>query len=188
MSSFYSEEELKAIGFKSIGKDVLISRKTSIYQPGKMVMGDHVRIDDFCYLSGRIELGNYIHIAPYCALYGGEEGIFFDSFSTVSSRNALYAHSDDYSGDFMTNPTTPEEFRNRIEGRVSIGKHVIVGSGCTVFPGVSIGEGAAVGAMSLINRSLDPWGIYCGIPCRKLKDRSRKLLEYEEKLYKEHNG
>lgn len=37
-NSFYSEEELEQIGFKSIGKNVKISKKTSIYNASKMVI------------------------------------------------------------------------------------------------------------------------------------------------------
>ena len=32
--------------------------------------------------------------------------------------------------------------------------------------------------MSLVNRSAEPWGVYVGIPARRVKERSRKLLEY----------
>ena len=51
MNSFYSKEELKEIGFKKYGENVLISRKTSIYNPEKIIIGNNVRIDDFCILS-----------------------------------------------------------------------------------------------------------------------------------------
>ena len=61
-SSFFSESELKAIGFLKYGKNVLVSRKASIYNPEQMVLGDNIRIDDSCILSGNIKLGSYIHI------------------------------------------------------------------------------------------------------------------------------
>ena len=38
------------------------------------------------------------------------------------------------------------------------------------------------GSMSLINRSTEPWGVYAGIPARRLKERKRDLLELEKKL------
>ena len=46
-TSFYSESELKRLGFKSVGKNVLLSRKSSIYLPEKITIGNNVRIDDF---------------------------------------------------------------------------------------------------------------------------------------------
>ena len=71
-TSFYSECELQEIGFLSVGKNVLISRKCSIYSPEKISIGNNVRIDDFCILSGSIKLNSNIHISAYCALYGAK--------------------------------------------------------------------------------------------------------------------
>lgn len=184
-TSFYTESELSKLGFKSYGKNVKISKKTSIYGADNISIGDNVRIDDFCVLSGNITMGNYIHIAVYCALFGGDEEIEMKDFTCLSSRCAVYSKSDDYSGESLTNPTIPEEYLNVISKRVILNKHVLVGSGTTILPGVEIGEGSSVGSMSLVNRSLDPWGIYAGVPCRFIKDRSKKILELEKRLLSE---
>lgn len=185
MSSFYSEQELAELGIASYGKNVLISRKASLYSPEKMNIGDNVRIDDFCVLSGKITLGNFIHIAAFCALYGGEGGITFDDYSTISSRCAVYALTDDYSGEFMTNPMIPEKYLGTVQSPVYIGKHCIVGTGSTVLPGVRIEEGCSVGAMSLINAGTEAWGIYAGVPAKRIKERSRNLLELCKKFEEE---
>jgi Acetyltransferase (isoleucine patch superfamily) len=184
--SFYTMDELREIGFKSLGdSDIFISRKASIYGTGNITVGNHVRIDDFCLLSGKITIGEYVHIAAYAALFGGSCGIVLKDFSGISSRSAVYAQTDDYSGDYLTNPAVPEQYRNVREGTVTLEKHVLVGSGCTILPDITIGEGTAVGSMSLVNQSLDSWGIYAGIPCRRIKERSRKLLEAEKLLRSE---
>ena len=185
ITSFYSIDELKEIGLKEIGVNVHISRKASIYNPSQIIIGDNVRIDDFCVLSGNVKIGNYVHIAVYSAIFGGEAGVVFGDFSCISSRTAIYAKSDDYSGMSLTNPTVPDKYLGIISQRVTLGKHVLIGSGSTVLPGVDIGEGTSVGAMSLVNHSLDEWGIYAGIPCRYIKERSKHLLELEEELMNE---
>ena len=182
MNSYYSVDELVSLGFKSIGEDVKISRKSSIYSPEKMIIGNHVRIDDFCILSGTIKLGDYIHIAAACLLFGGEDGIELEDFCGISSRCAMYAESDDYSGLWMSNPTVPEKYRKVQGGGILMRKHSIIGSGCTVFPGVVIGTGCSIGSMSLVNQSIDAWGIYVGIPCRRIKERNQTLLELEKEL------
>ena len=184
-TSFYSPEELAQIGLKSYGKNVQLSRKASIYSASHISIGDNVRIDDFCILSGKIDLGNHVHIAAYAALFGGKTGIQVDDFSGISSRCAVYAESDDYSGNYLTNPTIPEKYLNIISGKVRLEKHTLIGTGSTILPGVTIGEGTAVGSMSLINKSLDKWGIYVGIPCKYMKARSKKLLTDEANLLKE---
>lgn len=179
MTSFYSREELLEIGFASLGEDVLLSRKSSIYGAGQIRIGSHVRIDDFSVLSGRIDIGNYVHIAVAVDMFGGQAGIEMQDFSTLSSRTAVYAISDDYSGASMTNPMIPEDYKNIIESRVTIGRHVIVATGCTILPGVSLGEGCAVGAMSLIRKDTEPWTIVAGIPARVIRARSKELLKLE---------
>ncbi len=179
--SFYTMEELQVLGFKSIGgEDILISRKASIYGAENIVIADHIRIDDFCILSGTITLGEYIHISAYTALYGGDYGIILKDFTTVSSRCAIYAITDDYSGEAMTNPMVSEQYRHVLGGTVILEKHALVGSGCTILPKVTIHEGTAVGSMSLVNKSLDSWGIYAGIPCKRIKERSKSLLKMEQ--------
>lgn len=182
MDSFYSREELEKIGFNSIGTNVLISKKASLYGVEQMKIGNNVRIDDFCILSGKISLGNYIHIAAYSGLFGGNAGIEMKDFSGLSSRCVIYAESDDYSGNSLTNPMVPSKFRTISGGKVILGKHVIIGTGTSVMPGVEIGNGVSVGSMSLVNKSLSDWGIYVGIPCKRIKDRSRNVLELEKEV------
>lgn len=182
-TSFYTMEELQKIGFKLLGKeDVLISRKASIYGAENIEIANHVRVDDFCILSGKIIFGEYIHISAYTALYGGDYGIILKDFTTISSRCAVYALTDDYSGEGMANPMIPEQYRNVFGGTVTLEKHTLIGSGCTVLPGITIHEGTAVGSMSLVNKSLDSWGIYVGIPCKRIKERSKKLLDVEQEF------
>ena len=188
MASFYTVEELEQIGFSKIGTNVLISRKASIYGAEEMVIGNNVLIDDFCILSGKITIGDFVHIAAYSALFGGSEGIELKDFSGLSSRCVIYASSDDYSGNSLTNPTIPDKYTNVTNQKVILEKHVIIGTGSIIMPGVIIGEGSAIGSMSLVNKSVQPWGMYIGIPCKKVKDRSKTLLDIEKEFIKSLKG
>lgn len=179
--AFYTEEELKKIGFKKIGKNVKISKLVSIYTPENIEIGDNVRIDDFCFLAGNIKLGNYIHIGGYTALYG-KYGIEMDEFSGLSSRCLLFTTSDDYSGNSLTNPTIPSKYKNMNFGKIKIGKHSIIGAGTIILPNVTIEEGVSVGANSLVKKSLKSWGIYFGNPVKYLKKRSKNLLKLEQEF------
>ena len=75
--AFLSVDQLEQMGFKSLGKDVLISDKASIYNPEQMMVGDYSRIDDFCVVSGRVAIGRNVHIAVFCNVAGGSEGVVF---------------------------------------------------------------------------------------------------------------
>lgn len=184
-TSYYSLEELNTLGFQSIGEHVLVSRKASIYGAEKMNLGNHVRIDDFCILSGRIKLGDYVHIGAYTGLFAGDAGIEMHDFSSTSSRCVIYAESDDYSGESLTNPITPDQYKECEKGTVIVGRHTILGTGTSLLPGVIIGEGTAVGAMSLVTKPLEPWGIYVGIPCKRIGERKKTLLEKEKRFLSE---
>ena len=87
----------------------------------------------------------------------------------------------------MTNPTIPVKYKNVSGGSVILEKHVIIGTGTSIMPNVIIGEGSAVGSMSLVNHSLDSWGIYAGIPCRRMKERKKELLllEHDFQMHEE---
>lgn len=181
---FYTREELNKIGIKSIGENVLISDKCSIYSPEKISIGNNVRIDDFCILSGDIKIGNHVHIAAFGAYYGAA-GIQIDDFSTTSSRVTIYSQSDDYSGESMSNPMIPDKYKKVEYGKVIIEKHCIIGSGTVILPGVILKEGSAVGALSLIKKSTEEWTIYAGAPAKKLKNREKKILKLEKELAEE---
>lgn len=182
---YLSRDDLLAMGFKALGKNVKISDKASIYDAGLMEVGDNSRIDDYCVLSGRIKIGKYVHIAPLCLLAGGEEGISMDDFSGLAYQVKIFSQSDDYSGATLTNPTVPAAYKKEVKKAISLGRHVIVGAGSMVFPGVTIAEGCSIGAMTLLNKSTQPWGIYLGNPARRIKERKRDLLELEKKFLEE---
>lgn len=182
MFAILSEEELMRIGFKSIGTNVSISKKASFYSPEKISIGDNVRIDDFCVLSGNICIKNYVHIAVFSALFGGEKGIKINDFCNISSRVSIYALSDDYSGESMTSPLIPDIYKNVFQKEVTLEKHVIIGANSVVLPGAYLAEGSSFGAFSLINSEIEEWSINVGIPCKKIKNRSRNVLEIEKKF------
>lgn len=174
-TSYYTEEELKGLGLKSYGKNVYISRHAQFYGASRISLGDNIRIDDFCIFCGDITIGSNIHIAPYCVLYG-EYGIEMGDYSGLSARVAIYSAIDDFSGEHAVGPMVDDSCRGLQSGKVVIGKYVQVGVGSSVFPGVTIAEGSAIGAMSLVKYNLPAWGIYAGVPVKKIKDRSDKLL------------
>jgi len=177
-----TREQLDAMGFAHIGKDVCISDKASFYNCANIHIGDYSRIDDFCVLSagrGGIHIGRNVHIAVFCSLLGQGKIELLD-FAGLSSRVSLYSSSDDYSGKSMTNPTVPAEFTNVVHGDIQVGRHVIIGAGTIVLPGITIGEGSAIGALSLVTKHCDTFSIYSGSPAKRIKSRRRDLLDIEK--------
>jgi acetyltransferase-like isoleucine patch superfamily enzyme len=137
------------------------------------------RIDDFCVLSGRGDIGRNVHIAVFCNVAGGSEGITFEDFSGLTYGCHVFSQSDDYTNRTLTNPTVPAEFKRETKRAVRLGRHCIVGTGSLILPGVHLGEGCSVGAMSMVTKSTEPWGVYFGIPARRIKERKQDLLALE---------
>jgi acetyltransferase-like isoleucine patch superfamily enzyme len=176
---YLTQTALEAMGFASLGRNVKISDKASIYGAGEMRIGDNSRIDDFCVVSGSVEMGRNVHVSPFCLLAGGTPGITLEDFTGLAYRVLVIAQSDDYSGATMTNPTVPGRYKAETRAPVRIGRHAIIGAGSIIVPGVVLAEGTAIGAGSLVLSSTEPWSIFAGTPARKLKDRRRDLLDLE---------
>lgn len=179
-----SREAIANMGFSAVGENVMISDRASFYNCAAISMGSNVRIDDFCVLaagSGGIYLGDYVHVAVGSTLIGSGK-ITMADFSGLSSRVSVYSSSDDYSGASMTNPTIPQEYTGVGHADVFLGKHVIVGSGSVILPGVTLEEGVAVGALSLVHKRCEAFGIYVGNPARRIKERKRNLLDMEQRF------
>jgi acetyltransferase-like isoleucine patch superfamily enzyme len=182
--AYYTDEQLKELGFKYIGKNVKISSMASIYNHEQIEIGDNSRIDDFCIVSGKIKIGKNVHITPACLVAGGEKGIIFEDFTTIAYGVKIFTQSDDYSGKTMCNSTVPKEYKKEIFKEVLLKKYVIIGAGSIIMPGVVLEEGCSIGAMSLVIKSTEPWGIYIGTPVKRLKNREKKLLELTKKYLK----
>ena len=170
-----------------IGKDVTIHPSAKIIHPERITMGDSVIVDDFVLIyAGKIcTIGSFVHIGASSSIGGGGE-LVMDDFSGLSMGVRVYTGNEDFSGESFTNPTVPDSYRKPIRSSVRIGKFAVLGANSVVLPGVTIGEGAVVGACSLVVRDCKPWTVYLGNPARPVRPRpSEKLLEMERQLREE---
>lgn len=174
--------DIKAL--KRIGKNVIIAKTARIRYPELVEIGDNVIIDDFTYISTALKIENYVHISAGCKLIGGRKcTVEFGSFSTLAPNAVLAAGSDDYHAGLAT-PLIDLEFKGNVQyGNIQIGKHCIVGAGSVILPGVTLGEGSTLGALSLAKESMDAWWLYAGVPAKAIKRREQtEILELERKF------
>lgn len=182
---YWTETDLVKFGFCKVGVNVKVAKNCTIVGLGNISFGNNVRIDGPTVISassGHVRIGDFVHVGGFCFL-AGAGGIDMDDFSGLSQGVRIYSASDDYSGNSLTNPTVPREYLNVRVAPVKLGRHVIIGSGSTILPGCSIGDGSSVGANSLVNKSLGEWGVYFGAPAKRIKNRSKNLLALESDLY-----
>jgi galactoside O-acetyltransferase len=181
---YYTSLELRSFGFARVGEHCNVARNCTIIGLENITLGDHVRIDGFTSLiapKGRIRIGSHVHIASGCML-GARGGIDIGDFASLSQGVRIFTAIDDFSGKRLSNSTVPEDLLGVQSAPVKIGRYVPIGSGSIVLPGVEIGEGAAVGAMSLVLRSLPEWRICSGNPAKPAGERARDLLALEAAL------
>ena len=169
---------------KSCGRGVIIGLAVRICYPELVEIGDNVIIDDFTYISTALRLASHVHIASGCKIIGGRSAfVEMGEYSTLAPNVVLAAGSDDYLGGIAT-PMVPLEAKGDYEvGRITIGRHSIVGANSVVLPNVQFAEGACLGALSLAKKNLEPWTLYAGIPAKPIRPRNRdKILQLESRL------
>jgi galactoside O-acetyltransferase len=187
-TSFYSKKELKQFKFQSIGKNVLIKKNVGMFFIENISIGSNVRIDDNVIIvaskkGSAVKIGNYVHIASNCYL-AGSDGIEVMDFTTLAPGVLIFSGSDDYSGKKLTNPMVGNPYVGGKSGKVTLCKYVIIGAGSVVLPDITIKQGSSVGALSLVNKDLNPWGVYAGIPVKKIKNRHKDILKIGKKFLK----
>lgn len=130
-----------------IGDHAMIGRfSTLVAKGGKIVLHNGVNVGSYCRIGtqSRVEIGESTLIAAFCYIGPGN-----------------HQHGDD------GRPLIEQPME--IRGGVKIGKHVWIGTGCTILDGVSIGDGAVVGAHSLVREDVPAHAVVAGTPARIIK-------------------
>jgi len=153
---------------------------TKIVVVENIQFGKNIIIDDFAfvYARGRIKIGNHVHIACFASITGGAD-LEIGDFSAISQGARVLTATDDFKDWGFGNSTVPEEHRNATRAPVSIGRFCIIGANSVVLPGVAIGEGATVGAGTVVTKNLQPWGVYLGNQRIRERDKDGVLKNFE---------
>ncbi|HUN78370.1 MAG TPA: acyltransferase [Solirubrobacteraceae bacterium] len=190
-AGFLSRDALHGLGLRAVGNDVSIDATALLYGADRISLGSHVRIDAGAVLSageGGIAIGDHVHISVRVFITGAAK-IEVRSFAGVSAGTAIFSSNDDYRGGWLTGPTVPDDLRNVTSEPVVIDEHAIVGAGCVVLPGVTIGQGAAVGALTCVRRDVAPFAVVAGPHGEVIGERNRlRLLELERELREREGG
>lgn len=158
---------------RSCGENVRIFPLAKIAFPHVVDIGNHSKIRDFAFIfAGEgVTIGEYTDIQPHTVIWGGGETIIGSRVSTGPGTVFLsqtYSHAP---GLKMVDGLSEGETAI-IGGKLVVGDDVYIGARCTIMP-VTIGEGAVIGAGSMVTKDCDPWGIYVGNPARKVAERQR---------------
>ncbi|HTI11067.1 MAG TPA: hypothetical protein VL832_20995 [Puia sp.] len=185
MQGYFSADELLEFNFAKLGRNIRISRTTTIYNCQHVEIGDNVRIDNFCTiaLSGQAKLiiDDYVHISAYNFINGAAD-LHIQSFTTTAPYVGIFTSTDDYSGSYLTGGVVPRELIGTVSKAVVIHKHCIIGTASTIMPGVNLQEGTAVAAHSFVKHSSERLAILGGVPAREIGKRKADFLALEKKI------
>jgi len=186
-AAYLSRESLERLGFAAVGEDVLIHPSCVLVGCERMRIGSHVRIDPFCVItmSADLVIGDRVHVSAHASLLGGG-GIVIGDFACVSHGARVLSSSGDFSNGRINGPMLPPHHRHAITARIDIGRHAVLGTNSVILPGGGLGEGATVGALSLVKTMVEPWTVNAGVPTRVVGRRDREgVLAHERRLAEE---
>lgn len=165
---------------KTCGKNVKVFPMAKVVRPDRVEIGDNTRLCDYVFIhpeGGTIQIGRYCDFEPHSVIWGAGEMIIGD-FVNFGPGMKIMGNMYDYRiGDIMVG-TVEQTHAGIIAPKLTIEDHVYFGADVTVLGSVHhIGEGALIGAQALVNKDLDPWGVYVGSPARKIGERPKGALD-----------
>ena len=182
---FLEKKDLEDLGIRC-GKNCKVHSTTIILNPKKLTLGNNVRIDAYTVIINvkNVKICNYIHIGSHVLIQANKANIYLRDYCGVSSGVKIFTSTDDYSGKHFYGPFNKKsKFSNKIQ-TINLKKFCIIGTNSVVLPGAIFSEGSVAGALSFINKKLDSWSIYYGMPLKKLSKRQKKIFQNEKKFKK----
>lgn len=162
---------------KYCGKDVRIYQLAKIINPQCACIDDNTLISDFVFIDAEpsFKIGKYCNVAWYCLIEGKAkieigDRVFLGPGSKILS--STYEFNGYYASEHLPKGACSTRF-----GDIKICDDAYIGANSIVMPGVTIGEGAIVGANSLVDHNLKPWGIYFGNPVKRIGTREQPTEE-----------
>lgn len=167
---------------KYCGTDVRLYPLCKIIRAENMEIDNNCQIFDYVFIDAgkRLRIGKYSTLTWQVLIEGGAETYIGDRVF-LGPGTKLLTSTYKING-FYTVEHLPDGCQETSYGNITIHDDAYLGANCTVMPGITIGEGAVVGANSLVTKDLEPWGIYVGSPCKKIAEREKPTAEMKKKL------
>lgn len=125
-------------------------------------------------LEGRIVLGDEVYIGGFSQIHAMDQ---------VEIGDGCVLSEQVYVSDIShgLNPLGPPIMQQPLEskGPVKIGKKVFIGYGCSVLPGVTLGDFCVVGTRSVVTRSFPAYSMIAGSPARLVKRFNPATQQWE---------
>ena len=143
-----------------LGRNVKLSKFINMYG---CTVGDDVKIGAFVEIQKNASIGNNCKISSHTFICEGvtiEDAVFIGH--SVTFINDMYPRATAAGGALQT------EADWKVDKTV-VKKGASIGSGCTILANVTIGEGAIIGAGSVVTKDVPPNAIVAGNPAKFLR-------------------
>ena len=152
--------------FQNIAPDVTIGRDVTIHDFVNLYgceIGDESRIGTFVEIQKGARIGRRVKVSSHTFIC---EGV------TIEDQ-VFIGHNVTFINDFYPRATTPTgELQSAADGEIVptiVRKGASIGSGTTILCGVEIGEGAIIGAGSVVTKDVEPGMIVAGNPAKVVR-------------------
>jgi len=165
--------------------NVTIFEPTTLIDKDKFKFGKNVIISEYCHIYGGtgVTIGDFVHISANVCV-GGGGSLTVGNFVNISAGSHLITGTDSIN-DALIGAASPLDLRKVDRSFIILKDYSWIATGAIVMPGVTIGEGAIVGAGSVVTKDVPPWTIVIGNPARYMKDRPKdKIIELAREAYR----
>ena len=160
---------------RKIGKNVLIDTGVFLNGPRNISLSDFVWIEANSRIEamlGEVSIGRRVHIGPFSIIYA-REPVTIGDYVDLSSFVRIYSSSEHPVDGKRMNVLMPEEWKGVIAKPITLHKDSFVGTGSVLLPGAELGEGAVVGANSVVSTPVAPQFVVWGVPARVIGKRAK---------------
>jgi len=168
--------------FEGLGYELENERQTAFIKP--LISRDNIIVGEYSYYDDpkgaeRFEKENVLYhyphskpkliIGKFCALAHKTTFIMANSFHKLNGFST-YPFGIFANGWEKENP--PSDFP--VKGDTVVGNDVWFGYDCLIMPGITIGDGAVIGAKAIVTKDVPPYTIVGGNPARTIRTRFDK--------------
>jgi acetyltransferase-like isoleucine patch superfamily enzyme len=140
-----------------------------VVNPSRLQFGNSVVLQQDvlveCHLEGRLVVGDDVHVSRGGVIACGKGELFIGDHTIIGEYTSI-RNSQHGTRRSQIIRAQDEDCR-----ALRIGRDVWIGRGCAILPGVTIGDGAVVGANSVVTRDVEAFAVVAGAPARLLRYR-----------------
>lgn len=148
----------------SVGNNFKFDPNSSIFTPQLLTIGDNVFIGEKAHIAAHVTIGNNVMFGPRPMIIGGNHlfGVRNKSMRSLQPKN-----------------------RENVK-LITIEDEVWCGAGIIILGGMTLGMGSVIGAGSVVTKSIPPFTMAVGNPCKVIKKifSDEALLEHIQILGK----